>query len=552
MKKLSVFLILCFFAFPVWADNFDMASYLQKLNRYYYCYSTVGLKSFQAQATVSFSGQLPKGIAAAWQGFDWTNSHPQFDFSYVGAGVMPLLSFSANGGDPAATPERMRLLSDMTNLMLKLWGLFATLPLYDPPSSKISYSIAQNAGAAFTIVQKRPKSTMTVDYDGQSLAKKITFVRPNGTEEIQLEFFTSAQGALLERIGMQMKTAKTGMPLAADLVVQYQTVQGFEVPASIMIYQRSPGQLFQATFTLSNYEIQRADETAQSTDNGDTQVLPASSENPGARHFFWRVKSPTATVYLLGSIHRRPHTPLQLPEVVENGFEASNYVGFEYDMSKQAELDRDYPQYVADHFSYPPGDDLTHHLTIGQWKVLELIAQKVKVPVANIRKLKPFIVDDYLGRMGSLRDAGHLKQNGIDEIFYRKAQKAGKPVFGMEFWYEPFKVLDSLPEPEQVYYLFGSSAASSNQVRFLDEIFADWKTGNTVDLESLTYTGLSPDDRAIMDKILLERNQYWVPQMDRILQTSGTYFIVVGSAHLVGPNGLPSLLTQKGYSVEQL
>ena len=33
MKKLSVFLILCFFAFPVWADNFDMASYLQKLNR---------------------------------------------------------------------------------------------------------------------------------------------------------------------------------------------------------------------------------------------------------------------------------------------------------------------------------------------------------------------------------------------------------------------------------------------------------------------------------------------------------------------------------------
>ncbi len=552
MKKLSAALILCFFAIPLWADNFDMAAYLKSLNRYYFCFSTVGIKSFQAQASVSISGQLPKGMAGGWQGFDWQNTHPQFDFSYVGSGVMPIMTFSSNGGDPSATPERMRKLSNMANSMLKLWGLFVATPLFDPPSSKTSYQIAQNKGAAFTIIQKGPKSSMSVDYDSQSLAKRITFEGVPNIKEIDLQFFPTSQGALPERVGMQMNVGQTGIPVAMDLVIQYQSVQGFQLPSQIILYQRSPGQLFQATFTLANYEIQRADQQAPSQDNGDTQVVSTTSENPGAKHFFWRVKSPTATVYLLGSIHVRPHTPLQLPQVVEQGFEASNYVGFEFDLSKQEEVERDYPNYVEDHFSYPPGDDLTKHLTLGQWKLLEMIAAKVKVPEAQIRKLKPYMVDDYLGRIGQIKGREDLKKNGIDMIFLRKAQKANKPVFGMEYWYEPFKVLDSLPEPEQVYYLFGSSAASNNQIRFFDEIFADWKTGNTVDLESLTYNGLSLDDKAIMDKIVLQRNQYWIPQMDRILQGTGTYFIVVGSAHLVGPNGLPSLLTQKGYTVEQL
>lgn len=105
MKRTTAFLTLCFLAFPAFADDFDMASYLQTLNRYYYCYARAGMKSFQAHATVSFSGQIPGGIAKAWQGMDWQNDHSQFDFSYVGSGVMPILSFSSNGGDPEATPR---------------------------------------------------------------------------------------------------------------------------------------------------------------------------------------------------------------------------------------------------------------------------------------------------------------------------------------------------------------------------------------------------------------------------------------------------------------
>ena len=552
MKKLPALIALGLFALPAWAGDFDMASYLQGLNRYYYCFSTAGLKSFQAQASVDLSGELPKGLASSWQGFNWQNAHPQFDFSYVGSGVMPILSYSSSGGDPSVTPERMRRLANLLNGILQLWGELVATPFFEPPSKDRVYTIAHHPGAAFTIVLQKGRTTTSVDYDEKSLAKKAVFETPRGRTELELQFFNSPRGALPERVGMQVQNRTTNAPIAVDLVVQYQDVQGFELPSSLIFYQRAPGQFFQATFHLSNYSLQSAAEIAQSSDNGDTQVVPGASEGPGAKHFLWKVQSPTATVYLLGSIHVRPNVPLQVPEVVENAFEASSYVGFELDLSKLDEMDKEYDDYVQDHFTYPAGDDLTKHLTLEQWRSLELTAKVLKVPVGRILKLKPYIVDDYLGRRGRLKEMDKvIKKNGIDMIFLRKAQKAHKPVFGMEFWYEPFKVLDSLPEPEQVYYLFGSRAASSNRIRFLDEIFADWKTGNTVDLESLTNSGLSLDDKAIMDKIVRQRNEYWVPQLDRLLASRGSFFVVVGSAHLVGPHGLPSLLSEKGYTVEQ-
>jgi hypothetical protein len=41
-------------------------------------------------------------------------------------------------------------------------------------------------------------------------------------------------------------------------------------------------------------------------------------------------------------------------------------------------------------------------------------------------------------------------------------------------------------------------------------------------------------------------------KIDGYLKTSGTYFVVVGAAHLLGDKGIIQLLKDKGYSVEQL
>jgi uncharacterized protein YbaP (TraB family) len=42
-----------------------------------------------------------------------------------------------------------------------------------------------------------------------------------------------------------------------------------------------------------------------------------------------------------------------------------------------------------------------------------------------------------------------------------------------------------------------------------------------------------------------------VPQVEACLQKKKGCFIVVGAAHLVGPDGLPAQLAKKGYKVTQ-
>ena len=47
-------------------------------------------------------------------------------------------------------------------------------------------------------------------------------------------------------------------------------------------------------------------------------------------------------------------------------------------------------------------------------------------------------------------------------------------------------------------------------------------------------------------------DQNWMPKLEALFTRSGRAFVVVGAAHLVGPDGLLTMLKSKGYTIEQL
>jgi uncharacterized protein YbaP (TraB family) len=55
-----------------------------------------------------------------------------------------------------------------------------------------------------------------------------------------------------------------------------------------------------------------------------------------------------------------------------------------------------------------------------------------------------------------------------------------------------------------------------------------------------------PDEQ----KLLNERNQDWARQIQGMLDEKRTFFVTVGIAHLVGPQGVPALLRAKGITVD--
>jgi uncharacterized protein YbaP (TraB family) len=60
------------------------------------------------------------------------------------------------------------------------------------------------------------------------------------------------------------------------------------------------------------------------------------------------------------------------------------------------------------------------------------------------------------------------------------------------------------------------------------------------------------DDPIMYKRLLVDRNRDWLPKLDALFGRSGRAFVVVGAAHLVGPEGLLAMFRGKGYKVDQL
>ena len=56
----------------------------------------------------------------------------------------------------------------------------------------------------------------------------------------------------------------------------------------------------------------------------------------------------------------------------------------------------------------------------------------------------------------------------------------------------------------------------------------------------------------LYQRLLVERNRNWLPKLDALFARKGRTMVVVGAAHLVGPDGLLAMFRAKGYTVEQL
>jgi uncharacterized protein YbaP (TraB family) len=53
-------------------------------------------------------------------------------------------------------------------------------------------------------------------------------------------------------------------------------------------------------------------------------------------------------------------------------------------------------------------------------------------------------------------------------------------------------------------------------------------------------------------KLLVQRNQNWIPQIESLLKEDKNVLIIVGAAHLAGEDGLLALLTEKGHHIERV
>ena len=171
------------------------------------------------------------------------------------------------------------------------------------------------------------------------------------------------------------------------------------------------------------------------------------------------------------------------------------------------------------------------------------------LPMEMIRPMKPWMVMLMLVALEAQK-AGLDAALGLDKYFYDKATAAKKPVVGLETAEYQIDRFDKMPDMLQEQMLRSTLTELDAQGDELKGMVSAWQRGDVAGLEKTVRTSFTAYPAAY-NTLIVERNRNWIPQLEMCLSKPTPCFVVVGAAHMVGPDGLLALLKQKGYRVEQ-
>ena len=139
--------------------------------------------------------------------------------------------------------------------------------------------------------------------------------------------------------------------------------------------------------------------------------------------------------------------------------------------------------------------------------------------------------------------------NGVDRALIDAF--AGRPVRELEGFRGQLSIFDRLPEAQQRVMLAAVVRDSEGARKDPERLQRAWLAGDAATIEASISDGILADP-ALREALLTARNKRWAAALAPLLEQSPRPLIAVGTAHLVGPQGLVALLSAKGYRVRRI
>lgn len=256
--------------------------------------------------------------------------------------------------------------------------------------------------------------------------------------------------------------------------------------------------------------------------------------------------------YIFGTHHYAPLTVLDsVPQIRQVQNDVEQVCG-EVDMLNT----RDLPRLTAEAIMLPPGSSLNDFIPDADRPTVDKAMRSLigfgldnpavqrMCPAAISNQLIAAIVTKYLPKVS-------LDQQ-LDTYFQIKADKAGKKVLALETAQDQLKMLFSQPPARQGKMLVCLAENTEWNASIIEMATDAYMHRDIETLKEVTNQKLGDDCDSTPEEdamLLSNRNRAWMEQIPKMLANAPT-LVVVGAAHLVGDEGLLSLLRQSGYTVD--
>ena len=277
-------------------------------------------------------------------------------------------------------------------------------------------------------------------------------------------------------------------------------------------------------------------------------ICVAPSQAAPGKSFIWKATKGPSAVYLVGSVHALSQDFYPLTAVLEDGFKDSDLLVEEVDLADM--MNPSAQMQILQRGMLPQDQSLDKVISPATMALVNKAAVDLGPAMDVLKKFKPWMLAIALQGL-ELQKAGFDPQLGLDKHFYDEAQTAGKSVQGLETVDYQLSRFDEMTNEQQDHMLSETLKELETEIASVTTLAAAWKTGDAPQVERIVLKDLKSDSQ-MYQRLLVERNRNWMPKIEALFTRPGHSFIVVGAAHLVGPDGLLQMLKAKGYTVEQL
>lgn len=270
----------------------------------------------------------------------------------------------------------------------------------------------------------------------------------------------------------------------------------------------------------------------------------AMAEPPAApAPFLFEVEGPAARHYLLGSVHLLPASTQPLPPALDAAYAATHTLVIETDLDAVAAPELQQRMLAAARDDRAGG--LEARVGKKLYRRLQVRARQLGMPTPVCAALRAWFCALAID-LHRLQQAGFSPTYGIDRRYFALAQEDGRPVVGLESPEFQIGLFTDMPEALSRQMLAATLDEDTYESQTPEDLLRVWRAGDLDEVERMARE-LRKHYPDLYARILADRNRAWVsPLVERFKQATPA-LVVVGAAHLPGPDGLLALLKERGF-----
>ena len=285
-------------------------------------------------------------------------------------------------------------------------------------------------------------------------------------------------------------------------------------------------------------------EITPTSDTVDQKVAQARARNDGPA--IWVAKDYDSTLYLFGTVHLLPDELSWQKEDMRQAFQEAGTVFFEVDTGPDGQIAA--TVLTTSLGMRSDGLRLSDGLDNYQLNLLEAAANNGNLTIASLDAMKPWLATEFLA-FSAAKNAGLNPDLAADEALKSRARRQQKNIIYLETTEDQIRASADLPDFVQNAVL---TETLENYNRLGDEmtlIAKSWAIGRTDFLTQELIKPMKARAPEVFNALLRDRNRKWANTLSRFMEDSGTGFVAVGTAHLLGDGSLLDELREQGYTV---